>query len=85
MKQPPEGYRRLQTGELIQRGDLWLRPYDQVWIETGMAHWGRHVDESDNIAARKATSFFTIGRHLEVTINLDGRILGNAIGQLLHS
>lgn len=37
---PPPGYRLLESDDYVSPGDLWLRPYDNIWVESGTAHWG---------------------------------------------
>ena len=39
----PDGFLLLPIDEIVQVGDFWLRPTDDVWIETGAAHWATTV------------------------------------------
>lgn len=52
-KQPPKGYEKLPDGISVHKGDFWLRPYDNTWIESGTAHWDTYSNSTTNIIARK--------------------------------
>lgn len=51
----PKGFKLVPEGETVLCGDYWRRPTDDVWIETGSAHWGTTVQHPIEYA-RKAAS-----------------------------
>lgn len=54
---PPEGYVRLPSGWEVRHGDIWRRPTDGVWIQTGVAHWGTAANLTSNVCARTRHQF----------------------------
>lgn len=69
---PPDGYIELGPhSSTIRAGDLWLRPTDNVWIESGTAHWGLEPTLGNRFARPWATICVGSGPRAECRRKVD--------------